>query len=424
MVTFAGDDIFSPVIIVEPELIYEDTEIMPGVDLNQTCLIPGINEEGLSNQVDIDGNNIDFIFLGSFFEPCTVIPTPEYYFYNIGSLPEGEYTITFFITGVLPVDPNNPNIITEQFGDPITFNVLGGSSSVAVPILSTWGTMLLVLAFLCMGYIVYCKKSKSLMLMSLVVIGFNVNANVYHVLLSSDPNAPTADEVMAESLISPAPPAPLISAFISAPPEEVQTLIELRATGHFLNVINNNPDWSYSKLYRYIVLTYPEGTDVESTRATLAADQYIDKVFVIDGDPAIVPLRSPEDANEVSPTKVRSTHQKFGVNSHLTDLNVISAWELSEGSGYIGSLDVGVQTDHPDLRAFDDLGNYTGGNLLDAFYQYDIGEGDFNVDSAQPTPTNGLPVNEGCDLADGVDDDMAVPTFLGHGTHMAGFNEC
>lgn len=152
---FAGDVIFSPVIVVEPEMIDTNTEIMPGVD---------------------------------------------------------------------------PNNIVLQFSDPITFNVLGGSSSVAVPTLTTWGTMLFCLMFLCVGCLVYKIKNKSLMFLSLVLIGFNVNANVYHVLLSSDTGAPSADEVMAESLISPAPPAPLISAFITAPPQEVETLVELRAT--------------------------------------------------------------------------------------------------------------------------------------------------------------------------------------------------
>jgi len=95
------------------------------------------------------------------------------------------------------------------------------------------------------------KKNGNLLVIScLYFVSVQADANTYHVLLSADPNAPSADEVQTKSLISPAPPSPILASFVTARPQKVETLVSRRVTGHFLNVlINNNPDWSYSKLY-------------------------------------------------------------------------------------------------------------------------------------------------------------------------------
>lgn len=411
--SFGGDIEFPPIVDVAPDNINPNTEVMAGVDTNR-CFIPSE-----SYFVNVDGNDINFYFKALYYSPCTPIPVAEYYYYNIGVLPVNQYTITFYdvIVGDIPTEPNDPNIVVREFGEPISFGV--GSTAVQVPAISFSAVLFLVIIFILIASLALRKRLR-LFLLSSLLLATQVDAVVYHVMLSGSPEAPTADEVYSESLISPAPPNPLLGSFVVARPQKVETLISRRVTGHFLDVINNNPGWSYSKLYRYLVLSYPAEIDVQTTRDILISDQYIDEVFVINSDPAVVPLRTPQEGgqqnNEATPTEKSS----ITANGYLTDLNVLTAWDLSEGAGYIGALDVGIQTDHPSFRAFDDLGNYLGGNLLDAYYQYDVGEGDFNIDSAQPTSVNNDPAKEGCDLADGMDDNMAVPTFVGHGTHMAG----
>src|SRR5690606_23799459 len=369
------------VIVVEPDVINTNTEVLAGVDANQTCLLLGPNSDGVDHHVEIDGSNIQLTFIGAYYSPCTVIPVADYYYYNLGTLPEGEYTITFYRTpgGTLPVDPDDPNVIFEQFSDPITFGVSGIP---VVPSMSVLGFFLMAITFVLVA-LYKIKKKRYLIVSVFLLFTFQVDAALYHVLLSGDPNAPTADEVQAESLISPPPPSPILGSFITARPAKVETLVSNRVTGHFLDLINNNPDWSYSKLYRYLVLTYPDGVDEQFIKNTLLADQFIDNVFLIEGDPSIVPLRTPS-GNEINQKIKSNKKSQFSINSHLTDLDIISAWELSEGSGYIGAVDVGIQVDHPSFRAFDDSGNYLGGNLLEASYQYDNGEGDYNIDSAEP----------------------------------------
>ncbi|MCB1583797.1 MAG: S8/S53 family peptidase [Xanthomonadales bacterium] len=418
----AGDVEFPPMIDINPDTITTSTEIEVGYNLFQpTCLVPRSNDDGLTHFTEIDGNNIKLTFLAGTFSPCTILPIPDYNYLNIGTLPAGEYTITLFHS-VVPISlPPDPSENLGQYGEPITFNVLGTPQSISVPAFSFTGlSLLLVLVLLIARRSAKMLRKTSYLMLFGMVFSSQSSAAIYHVLLSSDSNAPTADEVVAESLISPAPPIPLLDSFLTAPPEKVSTLVSIRATGHFLDLINSHPNWSYSKLYRYLVLEYPESVNEEQVRLTLLADQYIDNVYLIEPEITVVPLRTPT-GDEPEPTKktVVPTSATI-VNSHLTDLNVLSAWELSEGMGYIGAVDVGLQTDHPNLRAFDQNGNYLGGNLLDGYYQIDVGEGDLNIDSAQPTSTGGLSANEGCDLADGVDDDMAVPTFVGHGTHAAG----
>jgi len=83
--------------------------------------------------------------------PSTVIPVAEYYYYNIGTLPEGQYTITFYdaILGGIPVIPNDPNVTLRQFGEPIAFGV---GAPTAVPSLSSWGLALMFFAFLLITY--------------------------------------------------------------------------------------------------------------------------------------------------------------------------------------------------------------------------------------------------------------------------------
>ncbi|MCX7545629.1 hypothetical protein [Marinicella gelatinilytica] len=144
---FSGNNEFPPVITIGPAVINTNTEILAGVDANQTCLLLGPNNDGVDHHVEINGNHIQLTFIGAYYSPCTVIPVADYYYYNLGTLAEGEYTITFYRTpgGTLPVDPNDPNIFFEQFGEPIIFGV---GNITAVPTHSIWGLILMFSAFI------------------------------------------------------------------------------------------------------------------------------------------------------------------------------------------------------------------------------------------------------------------------------------
>jgi subtilisin family serine protease len=109
--------------------------------------------------------------------------------------------------------------------------------------------------------------------------------------------------------------------------------------------------------------------------------------------------------------------------SWLADVAIAAAWQYAGGWSLIGVLDSGLQTDHPDLIAFDASGNLTGGNFL-PYYSLDVGTKsvsgplpvDSNVDELEPEP---MPVgaDPACD-ADG--DGKMVANRAGHGTHVAG----
>lgn len=182
-----------------------------------------------------------------------------------------------------------------------------------------------------------------------------------------------------------------------------------------------------ARLHQMLIVFYPDSVDENTILANFANDTNIDKAaYVTDEDftPGL-----PVTSTTKSLNKEIKTNQGIGTN-FLSDLNINSAWDLSEGMGYIVALDLGVQTDHPDIRAFNGAGTYTGGNLLDAFFQIDFGNGDLNVDAKEPTDTcvdvSGSCTNpfhaslEPCDLEDGINDDLASIGFIGHGTHVTG----
>ena len=129
------------------------------------------------------------------------------------------------------------------------------------------------------------------------------------------------------------------------------------------------------------------------------------------------------------PTFIQASTLKKSKNktSSLVNINssdIQSAWELSEGMGYVGIIDTGLQINHPDLRAFDGVGNFIGGNLLDGYYQIDFAKTsgiDLNVDELEPVFAGEGSGFENCDFTDGDDaNDLTVASFVGHGTHVAG----
>ena len=69
----------------------------------------------------------------------------------------------------------------------------------------------------------------------------NAASSIYHVEISSDENVPDLSILVQESLLSPPPPTFTLQTFNLIPPEEVNYLIDLRATGNLRAIMDNHP---------------------------------------------------------------------------------------------------------------------------------------------------------------------------------------
>lgn len=130
-----------------------------------------------------------------------------------------------------------------------------------------------------------------------------------------------------------------------------------------LDLITASPDWSKSRFYPYLVVTYDESVDVPQVTSSFSSDIFVVRSGYV-GD---LDFR----ASSVSGSP-KATGQNINRGGVQVDLGMSAAWELSEGMGYIGAIDLGLQYDHPNLITFDNAGNYFGGNILDDFYQIDF----------------------------------------------------
>lgn len=260
----------------------------------------------------------------------------------------------------------------------------------------------------------------TLLFFSLVTFMNTSYAKTFHIIVSNDGGAPRPSQIVEEASISPPPPSFTLAAFNTAGPEEVRYLIKTRATGHLRTIMDNSPNWERALLQQYLIVTYPEATDVNMIQQSLDNDQFISGSYQItDQDFATLSVPYP-NVDQLHLKKKPQENKVKLVNKLGSDIQ--SAWELSEGMGYIGIADTGLQTDHPTLRAFDEFDDYVGGNLLGGLYQIDFAKFvgvDLNVDEQEKIPATGSFAN--CDDVDGdPNDGLTYSSFVGHGTHVTG----
>ena len=272
----------------------------------------------------------------------------------------------------------------------------------------------------------------------LILIFFCLNnalSSTYYVEVSRDNNAPSLNQLVQEGFASPPPPAYSLQAFNTIEPLDVQYLIDERATGNLKSIMDTHPLWSLSRLQQYVIVTYDENQSSQNIETSLTLDPYINnfnKVSVIDMPP-ISTNQGVRMANKQS--LIKNNHLKNNIKAvNAVDATIQSAWELSEGMGYVGAVDTGVEINHPSLRAFDENGNYTGGNLLDGYYKIDTSESlydpitgdivfaDLNIDSLESVDEAYITTGNGdCDFTDGnSNNDLVTASFVGHGSHVAG----
>lgn len=246
-------------------------------------------------------------------------------------------------------------------------------------------------------------------------------SSTFHVLLSTEQGAPSPQLVVEQSLLEPPPPAYALNAFNDHAPQKVEYYIKNRATGHLRTIMDMSPNWAATELQQYVIVEYDESVQVSDIMTSFNNDQYVLHAYeFVDSDFPSLHVPTPE--NMVS-SMTKSAPKALNESQNINGVNLNDIWDLSEGMGYVGIVDVGLQMDHPDLRAFDENGNYEGGNLLDFLYQIDTAESvpgatDINVDTLEPIPDTGF---ENCDFIDGdPNDNMTINSWAGHGTHAAG----
>lgn len=208
------------------------------------------------------------------------------------------------------------------------------------------------------------------------------------VLLAAGRDAPSAEEVVARGQQRLALPGSLDA----GNPQRIKLGITHRAQGAARERLQADPDSPEARLERYVVISYPSGTDLEAIKRTLRADPNVlhvqdNRIFsfsALPSDPFIqnnsfgIPLPPPE----------------YQWGAYV--LNLPGAWDYAVGNSYVGVLDTGLAVNHEDLRPFDGS-TYAGGNFR-AQFSYDFGDADADVDEIQGTNIPGA----------------------GHGTHVSG----
>lgn len=185
-----------------------------------------------------------------------------------------------------------------------------------------------------------------------------------YVLLSASTEAPTPRQVVEEWDFVSKPPSHGLAA---GAPTDGHYLIPVRATGDFKQLLDGHPETPRAKLERYIVLDYPEPTDLSSV------------IDALEDDPNIEGVHEPQRLEfsgasllgygiEPEPAPLGSDTAGYERDA----LNINRAWNWAGGYGLIGIADTGLSTQHPELRSFTSAGTFTRGNCLLA-YSLDAG---------------------------------------------------
>ena len=174
-------------------------------------------------------------------------------------------------------------------------------------------------------------------------------------------------------------------------------VISERATKAARGYFAENPYIPEALLQRYIVLTFPSVVDLDRVAQALERNPNV----LWTGKNWLGELSATEpndpffDDNPGGGSRPPEQHQWGSYSLHLPE-----AWDYTKGHSYVGIVDIGIDTDHPDLRPFDASGHFIGGNFrphLSRDYGYD----DDDVDEGQ---------SQGGETV----------LFAGHGTHVSG----
>lgn len=152
-------------------------------------------------------------------------------------------------------------------------------------------------------------------------------------------------------------------------PEKVEFAISHRPNVEVRQALEQDPNSPRARLGRFLLFTYPEGVNLSAIQQALEKNPHVENVernllfdfHVSPNDPFFDGASQPPD---------------FQWGSEA--LNLPAAWDLVKGHAFVGLIDTGVELDHPDLAAFDALGNFLGGNIR-PHLSFDFGDNDADV---------------------------------------------
>jgi subtilisin family serine protease len=217
------------------------------------------------------------------------------------------------------------------------------------------------------------------------------------VLIAAMPEAPEP-EVLVDAVNG---GGPIPGGFDVGDPLAARLAITRRAVGGTHDWMEANPDTPLARLERYVVLDYPDGTDLAAVAADLAENPYAENVeenvwLTLSGGGS-PPL--PSDPL-IDPSSGDPEQHQWGPHT----LNLPAAWQLAKGHAWVGVIDTGIEVQHPDLRTYSGTPDvdlvYHGGNFREHL-SWDFRFEDCNVDEMG--------------VEDGIDRE-----FAGHGSHVSG----
>lgn len=169
------------------------------------------------------------------------------------------------------------------------------------------------------------------------------------------------------------------------------------------------------RLGRYIVMSYPAHVNIEAVKAALESNP---NVLWVDYNWPMEVSATPNDT--YFPVAASPDQYQWGQYS----LKMPETWDYNKGNAYVGVIDLGVDTTHPDLKTYnlDGAGNLASvGNYRQQF-AFDYG---YPSDNCSLTPGNDCSgaASKGC-----VDEGQPqiesgscrTVSRAGHGTHVAG----
>lgn len=215
------------------------------------------------------------------------------------------------------------------------------------------------------------------------------------VLLAPAPAAPTAEELVA-AVRGQGMPADLPG---GARPTNARLLIpeSARLRGSARAALLAEPDRPRARLERYVVLEYPAVVDLDRLIERLEIDPKVEWV----GRNAVATLSAvPNDTfyDQAFPA------MQWGSPA----LGLETVWDSQPGHAYVGVIDTGIDTDHPDLRGQYHFGTHQwAGGAFRPHLSFDWAYGDTNVDEGEAE----VPIGE---------TQVDAPHHAGHGSHVAG----
>jgi subtilase family protein len=233
---------------------------------------------------------------------------------------------------------------------------------------------------------------------------------IIELLLTTAPGAPTPQQLV-DYYAHPHGPPPLYALGV-VPPEFVQYFLSERAEGDYLAWLERNPNSMGALLERYLLVVYPEGTDMVRALSVLQADPYVQG--------AVTPLEMDFSSASLIDFNVVGEGPLGGTQYGRDELNTDAAWQIAGGYALVADIDSGLHVDHPALRQFSDGGLYLGGNFVP------IASKDISLTGIVSPPQESDNVDERRPMA--IDDSICNPNDLpamppvraGHGTHTAG----